>query len=739
MPRDPNQPRPSEGVDPFLGCEPADLPPPEGIAARWWCAKPPIGNTHPGATLPFGMLSVCAYSGAYVTGYGRYAVSLTGDRPERLFDECTALGLAHFQQSGTGRIRMYYNYFLTTPLAEGGLKGLGTRYSLEEESASPGYYSGTFRSGERRIRFETTCTKRTALHRYRFPEGTRGVLAVDLSSGGLLIEGMKTLPQRTEAAFSRAADCAAVVEIEGIPYHLRLRCLSPVRASGFWLGDGPWQGAQEESEEAGGVGGSAIFRATREIRESGLPYGIWFESAEPGDPMELRLAVSLHDPGRAHRAMVLTEGRDFDSVAREAGSRWDSVLGKISVEGGDPAMRQIFHTALYHSTIKPGDFRDENPFTGEPGPFFFDLSTLWDLYKTQLPLLMTLWPELGADFVSFLIEVAQREGAFPVSYLMDNSPERFAKQATGLCHMILCDAHMRGIPGDWETVLRLLWRTSLSGKGRGGKFAEYAREHLVQPLSHTLDLAYANWCLAQMAKRLGDQVLYDRSIPLSRHWTKAFDESSGLLREDSDYYEGGHWNYSFRFLHDMVGRIKLAGGEERFVALLDQFFAFADPPEGGSFQAFEGLNNEPDMESPYAYLYAGRHDRTAAVVRAAMRYQFTTGRGGLPGNDDSGGISSWYVWNAVGLFPVTGMPLMLIGSPVFDKAALKLLGGDFTVSALNQAPDHPYVQRAWLNGRPLDRAYLKLSEFAAEAELVLELGPEPSSWASETRPPSFVS
>lgn len=726
MPSNSSSDRLTPIVDPLIGCEPADLPIPKGIAEKWWCAKPPIGNTHPGATLPFGMMSVCAYSGAYVTGYGKYAVSLSGETPERLFDDHSALGLAHFQQSGTGRIRMYYNYFLTTPLCEEGLKGLGDRHPLFAEKANPGFYSGQL--GEEPIGFEVTCTKRTALHRYQFPEGKTGKIAIDFSSGGLTIEGMKTYPEKAKGTLRNSSICSGRVIIEGIPFYFHLQCTTPIAKSGFWIDGEPVTSDQR-----------AKFKANAELRNSEKPYGVWFEAAEPGGVLEMRLGISLHCPDRPEDVIEPGTDRPFEIIATEADELWESILRKISVRGGTEDQREVFYTALYHATIKPADFRDENPFSDEPGPFFFDLSTLWDLYKTQLPLLMTLWPELGADFVSFLREVAHREGAFPVSYLMDNGPERFAKQATGLCHMILTDAQMRGIEADWDDVLRLLWRTSLSGKGRGGKFAEFARNHTVQPLSHTLDLAFANWCIAQMAKRIGDQVIYDKCIPLAYHWTNAFDSKTGLLSEDSDYYEGEHWNYSFRFLHDMVGRINLAGGEKRFVELLDLFFGFADPAPGETVDRFEGLNNEPDMEAPYAYLWAGRHDRTAKVVRDVMRYQFTTGRGGLPGNDDSGGLSSWYVWSATGLFPVTGIPIMLIGSPIFERATLKLLGGEFTIEALNQGPENDYVQRAWLNGKPLDRCYLRLSEFSAEAVLTLEMGPEPSDWASETRPPSFIS
>ena len=711
-------------VDPFLGNAAADLPEPEGIAKRWWCAKPPVGNTHPGATLPFGMVSVCAYSGAYVTGYGQYAVSLSGDPPEILFEQHEALGLAHFQQSGTGRIRMYYNYFLTTPLGENGLAHLGKRYLLENESAKPGFYSGSFPEIE--CDFEVTCTKRTAIHTYRFAPGATGKVAIDFTSGGLLIEGMKTYPNAAKAVFKDEKTCHAVVDIEGIPYHAHIECLTPIVDSGFWK-----EGKAIEEQDS--------FTLTQEDKSGETPFGIWFEAETPGEAVEIRFGFSLHDSERPTQAIELNRHRSANEIAADASGIWESILSKIEIKGGTDSEREIFYSALYHATLKPGDFMDENPFSGEPGPFFFDLSTLWDLYKTQLPLLMTLWPELGKDFVTFLKEVATREGAFPISYSMDNGPERFAKQATGLCHMILNDAHMRGIDGNWDSVLALLWRTSLSGKGRGGKFAEFAKHHVVRPLSHTLDLAFANWCISQLAKRLGDQVIYDKSIPLADHWRNAFDESTGLLSEDSDYYEGEYWNYSFRFLHDMVGRINLAGGEERFVELLDLFFGFTEPEPGQTVHHFEGLNNEPDMESPYAYLFAGKHDRTAKIVRSVMRYQFTTGKGGLPGNDDSGGLSSWYVWSAVGLFPVTGIPIMLIGSPLFEKATLNLLGGPFTIKALNQGPENYYVQQAWLNGKPLNRCYLTLSEFAAEAELTLEMAPEPNGWASETRPPSFIS
>ncbi len=675
--------------------------------------------------MPFGMVSACAYSGAYVSGYGQYDVSLTGEPPQLYFDRHEALGIAHFQQSGTGRIRSYYNYLLTTPLVGDGLEGVGKRYGLINESAKAGYYSGEFE--ESAVKFEVACTERAAVHRYHFPSNKTGKVAIDLSNGGLRIEGMEVYPNKANMEFLSPSECWGSVRFEGVTVYFRIQVVTPIADSGYWKNDGQK------------VANRIEYSLKKKVRKSEERFGLWFEAQDPGQPLELHIGFSTRNLDRPAKALADVAELGFDGVIEQATERWDSVLDKIEIEGASPEQQQQFYTALYHATLKPANFYDENPFTKKAGPFFFDLSTLWDLYKTQLPLAMTLWPEWGKDFVEFLVEVAQREGAFPVSYLMNNLPECFAKQATGLCHMILTDAKNRGIEGDWESVLNLLHKTSLGSLGRGGKFEEYANHSIVQPLSHTLDIAFANYCIAQLAKIEGNELIYREAIALADHWRNAFAPNTGLLKEESDYYEGENWNYSFRFIHDMVGRIKLAGGEDQFVALLDKFFGFTAPTEDEIVHPFEGLNNEPDMEAPYTYLFAGRHDRTAEVIHHVMTYQFTTGRGGLPGNEDSGGLSSWYVWSAMGVFPVTGLPFMLIGTPLYPKSVIKMRGGDFTIIAHNHGADRIYVKSALLNGSPLDRCYLKISEFSAEAILELKMSDTPSEWAKDTRPPSFIS
>ncbi|MEM6885638.1 MAG: glycoside hydrolase domain-containing protein, partial [Verrucomicrobiota bacterium] len=239
-------------------------------------------------------------------------------------------------------------------------------------------------------------------------------------------------------------------------------------------------------------------------------------------------------------------------------------------------------------------------------------------------------------------------------------------------------------------------------------------------------------------------------MKFSGWWRNVYSKETGRLKA-SDYYEGGAWNYSFRLLHDMERRIALCGSKQQFVDMLNQFFGYGEPPcqqleyppdpevekAGYALRRFTGMNNEPDMETMYAYIYAGRHDRTAEVVHALMKYAYTTGRGGLPGNDDSGALSSWYVWSAMGVFPVSGQDLYLIGSPLFGRSEIKLPGRPFIITATGNLGEDIYVQSARLNGEEIDRAYLRIDEFEDGGTLELDMGPNPSKWARKNHPPSW--
>jgi putative alpha-1,2-mannosidase len=725
-----------EHVDPFIGTEATALPPPSGLAATWWWPKPQVGNTHPGATYPLGMVSACAYSGAYPTGYGRYDLSTEG-LPPVLHPTQRASGFTHFQQSGTGAIRKYYNYLRVTPMLQP-LDDLGRLYDIVDEDAEPGWYAATLDSG---IRCEVTVGPKSAVHRYTFPAHRDARLVVDLSLGGLDIPYGRTVPLRAHLESLEPGVAQGEVTVEGAPLAVHVECDTPSWRQLLWYDRRLMPGGTRLDFDR--------------IRPTTLrPFGLmWAGPTEPGQVVELRFGFSLRGVEQARENLRAECGPGPSSFAERrarTAHAWRQHLGKVAVDTPSSDRRTVMATALYHSLIKPCLAPDESPFWPTDTPFAYDIATMWDIYRTQLPLLTALVPDRAAELATAILHIAEEEGNFPIGYRMARGADRFSRQGSALAHTFLADLCALGVPLDWDWALVHLHNDLR--RTYGEEFLLHGRTH---PISHTLDLAFGYFCTAVIAHQVGDRQLVAQFAPLADRWRNAFDPATGLLR-DSTFYEGGRWNYSFRLLHDMAARIDLAGGDAAFVALLDRFFGYgADPVKqpgvapsvdemlaGYALDRFEGLNNEPDMEAPWAYQYAGRPDRTAEVVHAVTQQQFGTGRGGLPGNDDSGGLSSWYVWATLGLFPVAGQNLFLLNAPAWREARIDVGGRPLTIETsgfVEPEPDRPpqYVQRVHLDGTELDRTWLTGTEVHAGGRLRVEVGPEPGPWTGACRPPSL--
>jgi putative alpha-1,2-mannosidase len=726
-----------EHVDPFLGTAVTALPPASGLAASWWWPKPQVGNTHPGATYPLGMVSACAYSGAYPTGYGVYDLSTEG-LPPVLHDRQVASGFTHFQQSGTGAIRKYYNYFRVTPMVEP-LDELGRNWELRDEAAAPGWYSATLDSG---IAAELTVGPKSAVHRYTFPEHPNARVVIDFSLGGLGLPHSSTIPLRAHLELVRPGAAQGTIVVEGAPLSVHVELDLPAR----------WRQLLWYDRRLMPGGTRLDFDR---IRPTTLrPFGMmWAGPSEPGETIELRMGFSLRGVEQAERNLHDDVGfgrARFASRRKRTEKTWRENLDAIEVETPSAERRQVFATALYHSLIKPCLAIGESPFWPGDGPFAFDISTMWDIYRTQLPLLTALAPARAIELATALLTIAEEEGNFPIGYRMAIGSDRFARQASALAHTFLADLCQLRMPGiDWDWALVHMHNDLRRTYGE-----EFLLRGQADPITHTLDLAFGYWCTAKVAKAVGDHALIDEFEPLAAQWVNAYDPGTGLLKE-STYYEGTKYNYSFRLQHDMAGRIALSGGDDAFVAQLDAFFGFGAPAvtqpglapapaemaAGYALGRFEGLNNEPDMEAPWAYMYAGRPDRTAEVVSAVLHQQFGVGRGGLPGNDDSGGLSSWYVWASLGVFPVAGQNLYLVNAPAFERSRLRL--GDATLHIRTSGFREPgrdvpaqYVQGVRWNGVPLTRMWLRASELLAGGDLLVELGDDPTAWRSAERPPS---
>ena len=724
-------------VDPFIGTDATDLPAPEGLAATWWFPKPQVGNTHPGAVFPFGMVSACAYSGAYPTGYGVYDLSTEGV-PSRRFDQLQASGITHFQQSGTGAIRKYYNYLRVTPML-GPLDELGTSWAIADEVAEPGYYAAVLASG---IRCEVTVGPKSAIHRYTFPAATDARLVIDLAQGGLAIDHGATVPLRAKLLTVSPTGAGGEITVEGAPLAFHLECDSPGWRQTLWYDRRLMHGSTRLDFD--------YIRPTT-LRQFGL---LWRGPVAAGETIELRIGFSLRGPTQAAENLAIDgcdHPRAFDGRRLATTQAWREHLGTITFDTDNDDRATVFATALYHSMIKPCFAYGESPFWPTAGPFAFDICTMWDIYRTQLPLMTTLFPDRAVELANALLHVCEEEGNLPIGYRMARGADRFARQGSALAHTFLadlCQLELAGIDWDWAI-------SNMHNDLRRSYAEEYLEQGVAHPIAHTLDVAFAYHCTSIVSRHLGDEALAGQLDALAAGWSNAFDPSTGLL-VDSTFYEGGRWNYSFRIMHDMAARVSLAGGPQRFTALLDEFFGYdADPVKqpgerpdksemaaGYALNRFEGLNNEPDMEAPWAYHYVGRPDRTAEIVHGVINNQFGVGRGGLPGNDDSGGLSSWYVWAALGLFPVAGQNVLLLNAPSFEHATLDVGGAIVdidTVGFREPTADTPcqYVRSVTIDGRQLDRSWVGGHELRGGARLTFTLGDAPSDWATATVPPSI--
>lgn len=257
---------------------------------------------------------------------------------------------------------------------------------------------------------------------------------------------------------------------------------------------------------------------------------------------------------------------------------------------------------------------------------------------------------------------------------------------------------------------------------------DFLEDGICERYTHVLDISAALGGMAEVARNIGDRRA-ERFSELAGCWRQVFDKKTGLLSSGSSYYEGTAYNYSFRPMRDMEERMMLTGSKQDYIDLLDEMFGYTrepverpkvpelDPLSFG-INSFEGFNNESDLEAPYAYIYAGEHGKTEEIVRGGLLYMFSRGRGGLPGNNDSGSLSSFYVWAALGLFPVSSQNLMFITAPLVERATVRLgTGRELEIIAHGASRENMYVERICLNGREIRDHRIRADEMMSGGTL----------------------
>ena len=655
-------------VDLFWGNGAVGAPPGQGLAKHWNWLKAQTGNTHPAAMLPFGWVTALPYSGAYPTGYGRNGNSCEGKAPQ-VSDTAAAYGITHFHPSGTGYVGEFYNYFLVTPCSTG--YDCREISELKDEYASCGYFSGKL--VDYGVDFELTCGRFAALHRYYFAEDS-GRIRVDITQLGLRIP-MGGYSENVGSFHGEMAE-------EGVYCGF-------LNAHGAWLY-------------------YAVLCKKGLKRQKFINGVITFDV--DGTQAECVLAFSLVSEAEALERVKQAAEKGFDTHRSEAAQEWEELLGRIRVNTENPEKKKLFYSALYHSYVKPCDAGSE----------FIDFQTMWDIYRTQLPLVLISAPETARRMLLSMLNTIEKKGFFPCCHMMSVLFAKHDVQATALSIYTFCDGFYSGVlKKDDYPMLKSAFEKVFATASLEGKSP-----------THTLDLAGAYHAAFLVAKSCGDLETAEEWKEKSRVWKSVYDAATGLLVSDAEYYEGTYRNYSFRPHVDMAERVALAGGKEGFEKLLDEFFGFGCTDEYSCTRPliegrFEGMNNESDMETPAAYLWCGRADKQALIHDTIRKNMFSNGTGGCPGNNDSGALSSWYVLSVLGIYPLTGTGMVILTSPEVRSAEITLAEGVLEIEVEKESAKSIYPAEYIFNGRKLDGAYLPWSELRSGGVLKFVLKDEP--------------
>ncbi|KRG64604.1 sugar hydrolase [Stenotrophomonas humi] len=724
------------------------------------------GHTYPGATVPYGMvqLSPDTRIQSRKDGYGWAA----GYR----HDDSTIVGFSHTHFSGTGHSDLGDLLLMPTTgelkLERGNpdqpLSGYTSRFRHATESAQPGYYAVTL--DDSNVRAELTASARVGMHRYTFPAGKPAHVVLDLRTsmydypGKILWSRIRVRPDGTITGFRETRGWAP-----GRQLYFALRFSQPL--SGHQLHDTeqdvPYKGFPPPGEK------NPEQRAQIEGRQLVAAFDV---APAAGTPLLVKVAISpVSEEGAIANLDAEAPGWDFDGMRAAAKQQWSEALSAVDAQGSE-AQRTRFYTALYHTLLGPTLFMDsdgryrgpDNAVHQAKGWTNYSTFSLWDTYRALHPLATLVQPpQRTNDFVNSLL-ASRRESAHGVLPVWSFHGLETWCMIGYHAVPVIADAYMKGIRGyDADEALQAMVASANYGPYDG--IAQYRELGYVpideegEAASKTLEYAYDDWTIAQMARSMGKSDVAAEFNKRAGNWKHAFDPATGFMRArkrdgsfrepfdpsasgyGSDYTEGNAWQYSWYVPQDVAGLAAAHGGNEKLMARLDAVFeAKVDPSIFAHMEDITGLigwyahGNEPSHHVAYLYAHAGQPWRTQARLKQIMDTQYAARPDGLAGNDDLGQMSAWYVFTALGFYPVTpGSNQYIIGRPFLPRATLNLPNGKhFSIVANGLDDAHAYVGSVTLNGRPLDRAYLTHEEILAGGELHFSMQAEPNrEWATD--------
>ena len=723
------QPTPKPTVDTSQAVDPLDYVDP-------FIGTDGKGKTYPGATVPYGMVQLSPDNGRtgwdWISGY--------------FYPDNIIAGFSHTHLSGTGAGDLYDIAFmpLTRPFhrekTEGGPEDgtIVSRFDHQNEQASPGYYQVFL--DDYGVNVELTAGLRTGFQKYQYADdATQGVVRVDLG-------------------YSRNWDKTLETHIQII----NDKAIAGYRKSTGWASDQRVFFYSQFSQPIDRYTLSTNGVTSQEQSASGenvaAEFDFDFSEASSKKIVTVRTAISSVSIENA-KQNLLAQGPDktFEQVKTLARQAWREQLSTVEISADEDDMIQ-FYTAMYHTALAPRVFSDSNgEYKGPDGQVHksdryprYEFFSLWDTFRALHPWKTIVEPTRTRELMASIMGHYDVAGRLPVWNFQGNETDMMMGYHSV---PVLIDAYFKGLlDASGEEILAAAIQSATQNEFGLESYQALGYvpfEERSWNVSLTLEYAFDDWAIAQLARSLGENEVYQTYQSRGQNYRNLFDPQSEFMRakgvngefrrdfdpnayHPEDYCEANAWQYSFFVPQDVTGLIDMMGGAAPFEAQLDAMFE-AEQTVGEFPEWISGYigqyvhGNEPSHHVPYLYQYVGKGYKTQKYVRQVMDKLYHTAPDGLSGNEDAGQMSAWYLFSALGFYPVNPVSgEYVLGSPEVSSAKIHLENGKtFSVQALNQSKENVYVQSASLNGQPLQQFFIRHSDILAGGSLVFEMGALP--------------
>ena len=683
------------------------------------------GHTYPGATMPFGMLQ------------------LSPDTRLDGWDGCSGYhysdneiyGFSHTHLSGTG-VSDYGDILLMPTNKQvfnngaDGKEGYKSKFSHTNEVAEPGFYKVHLE--DTNIDVELTVSKRSGMHKYNFPTADNQFVILDLLHRDKVLAAKITKISDTEIVGYRFSEAWADDQ----------RLFFSIKTSH------PFTDVLQSPPKKGMAAAQKI--ALNFINPN-------------NEPVFIKIGISAVDIEGAKKNLEAEIGnKTFEQVKKTAQEFWEQQLEKIVLEDTNEDNKTNFYTSLYHVSIAPNLYQDvDGRYRGmdlkihETKDFdYYTVFSLWDTYRAAHPLYTIIEQDRTNDFINTFLAKYDEGGIMPIWDLAGN----YTHCMIGYHAVpVIADAYLKGIrkynvEKAFKAMKHSATRDTL-GLDSYKNFGFIPVEKESESVSKTLEYAYDDWTIAQMAKDLGKEEDYKTYTERAQSYKNVFDPNTQFMRGrfrntwfapfdpyevNFNYTEANSWQYSFYVPQDISGFTTLLGGKQQLENQLDKLFTAEDKTSGSHQVDITGLigqyahGNEPSHHMAYLYNFVNKPFKTQEKTRQILTELYTNSPDGISGNEDCGQMSAWYIFSSLGFYPVTpGSNQYIIGSPLFDKATINLENGkSFTVEAIDNSSENKYIKSAILNGENYEFSFINHKDIINGGSLVFEMADKQTNWGT---------